>query len=61
MIKIVVLAKLIFAASVALLALSTPVASSFDQSSVTLVTNVQEDEPGWDCHTMGNKICGPVR
>lgn len=22
---------------------------------------VQEDEPGWDCRTMGNKICGPVR
>lgn len=19
-----------------------------------------EDEPGWDCRTMGNKICGPT-
>jgi hypothetical protein len=19
-----------------------------------------EDEPGWDCHTMGNRICGTV-
>jgi hypothetical protein len=19
---------------------------------------IEEDEPGWDCHTMGNKICG---
>lgn len=19
---------------------------------------IQEDEPGWNCHTMGNKICG---
>lgn len=22
-------------------------------------TVVTEDSPGWDCHTMGNKICGP--
>ena len=22
-------------------------------------TTIQEDEPGWDCKTMGNKICGP--
>jgi hypothetical protein len=20
---------------------------------------VQEDDPGWDCETMGNRICGP--
>ena len=20
----------------------------------------QEDDPCWDCHTMGNRICGPV-
>jgi hypothetical protein len=19
---------------------------------------IEEDEPGWDCHTMGNKVCG---
>lgn len=22
---------------------------------------IQEDESGWDCTTMGNRICGPVR
>lgn len=22
---------------------------------------IQEDDPGWDCHTMGNRICGPGR
>lgn len=21
--------------------------------------HIEEDEPGWDCRTMGNKICGP--
>lgn len=21
---------------------------------------IQEDDPGWDCHTMGNRICGPL-
>jgi len=20
---------------------------------------VQEDEPGWDCRSMGNRVCGP--
>lgn len=20
---------------------------------------IHEDDPGWDCHTMGNKVCGP--
>jgi hypothetical protein len=24
------------------------------------VQYVNEDEPGWDCHTMGNHVCGPV-
>lgn len=19
---------------------------------------LQEDDPGWDCHTMGNRVCG---
>ncbi len=23
-------------------------------------TACQEDEPCWDCHTMGNLICGPI-
>jgi hypothetical protein len=22
---------------------------------------VQEDDPGWDCHTMGNRICGTLQ
>ena len=30
---------------------------------ITAVSNVvsepQEDEEGWDCHTMGNRVCGP--
>lgn len=21
---------------------------------------LQEDEPGWDCRSMGNRVCGPV-
>lgn len=21
---------------------------------------VHEEDPGWDCHTMGNKVCGPT-
>jgi len=26
----------------------------------TLGAALAEDDPGWDCHTMGNRICGPV-
>ena len=22
------------------------------------VVHLQEDDPGWDCHTMGNHVCG---
>lgn len=22
-------------------------------------TQLQEDDPGWDCRTMGNRVCGP--
>jgi hypothetical protein len=21
---------------------------------------IEEDEPGWDCRTMGNRLCGPI-
>lgn len=26
---------------------------------VRVIHKIQEDDPGWDCHTMGNRICGP--
>lgn len=26
-----------------------------------MTRRIQEDEPGWDCTTMGNKQCGTVR
>lgn len=32
-----------------------PATSSVVQS----VPQIEEDEPGWDCATMGNLICGP--
>lgn len=22
---------------------------------------IEEDDPRWDCHTMGNRICGPTQ
>lgn len=30
--------------------------SGFTPASETVV---QEDDPSWDCRTMGNRICGP--
>ena len=29
-------------------------------TKVTKVTKITEDDPRWNCHTMGNRICGPV-
>lgn len=26
-----------------------------------LIPAGEEDQPGWNCHTMGNHICGPAR
>lgn len=31
------------------------------RSVPTPQVSVQEDDPGWDCKTMGNGVCGPVR
>lgn len=28
--------------------------------AVAPCTQVQEDEPNWNCETMGNKVCGSV-
>lgn len=30
------------------------------QTPATSTHQIEEDEPGWDCHTMGNHICGPT-
>jgi hypothetical protein len=27
--------------------------------NVESVTRIEEDDPRWDCRTMGNRICGP--
>lgn len=29
--------------------------------SLTPSPVIEEDDPRWDCHTMGNRICGPTR
>jgi hypothetical protein len=30
-------------------------------TSTTVITEViEEDDPRWDCETMGNKVCGPT-
>jgi uncharacterized protein YceK len=37
-----------------------PEPSTSTRGSVATVTvRLQEDDPGWDCATMGNKVCGP--
>lgn len=55
-----VLAGLVIGASVAVLvALSAPV--PVVGRAYPVPSQVQEDAPGWDCATMGNRVCGPVR
>lgn len=40
-----------------LLALS--VAATIMVGPVVNTQGCEEDQPCWDCHTMGNKVCGP--
>lgn len=28
-------------------------------AAIGTASAIEEDDPGWDCHTMGNMICGP--
>lgn len=42
-------------AAAAIIAMSSPRLAPVDTTTVT----VQEDEPGWSCAEMGNRICGP--
>lgn len=30
------------------------------QPAPTSTAQLQEDDPGWDCATMGNRVCGPT-
>lgn len=30
-------------------------------TSQVVISTPAEDDPSWDCHTMGNHICGPIR
>ena len=31
-----------------------------DRDRQPMAAAIEEDEPGWDCATMGNRICGPT-
>lgn len=42
-------------AAAAIIAMSSPQLAPVDTTTVT----VQEDEHGWSCAEMGNRICGP--
>jgi hypothetical protein len=48
-------AAMIAAAFLCLIVIPSPAHAS----PVDPVQYVQEDEPGWDCHTMGNRSCVP--
>jgi hypothetical protein len=48
--------KLLAGGLIALLATTAACATNAPTAPKTL----QEDDPGWDCHTMGNRICGPI-
>lgn len=34
--------------------------SEVPSTTTTTTTVIMEDDPRWDCETMGNRICGPV-
>jgi hypothetical protein len=35
------------------------VGQEWKQERLDQITHIQEDDPGWDCVTMGNHLCGP--
>jgi hypothetical protein len=37
---------------------TTLVLTSCGTSQPKQADRIEEDEAGWDCHTMGNKVCG---
>ena len=39
---------------------ATPVASQAISADVPAEGIVMEDDPRWDCRTMGNRVCGPA-
>lgn len=34
--------------------------SAATTAATTPIPAIEEDDPAWDCHTMGNKVCGPT-
>jgi hypothetical protein len=48
---------LVGATALSLNACAAPALHSTPRPTVT-AASVQEDDPGWDCNTMGNRICG---
>jgi hypothetical protein len=40
--------------------LGRPAPSVSTTATTAAVSSCQEDDPCWDCETMGNRICGPV-
>jgi hypothetical protein len=32
-----------------------------DTTGTGTTQHIEEDEPGWDCATMGNRVCGPTQ
>jgi hypothetical protein len=57
-VKTAAAAILVALAIVGWLALAMPPANAHPTSSST-PTRITEDDPRWDCRTMGNRLCGP--
>ncbi|MFD5245063.1 hypothetical protein ACFWIW_10990 [Amycolatopsis sp. NPDC058340] len=53
------LGALLGAAAVAVVLLAGCDRDTTGRPSPPPVTSCEEDQPCWDCHTMGNKVCGP--
>jgi hypothetical protein len=66
----IIAAKAVFGASLAVGFASMPAAHADTTTSITLINqfddsvgsmpadDIEEDQPGWDCATMGNRVCG---
>lgn len=44
---------------VAMVAMAALLALSVASNEAQQTTTIEEDDPRWDCETMGNELCGP--
>jgi hypothetical protein len=57
-INIILYVSIVLALAYSALLLASPLLNDLRSGSV-VTERIEEDDPRWNCKTMGNKVCGP--